>query len=65
MSSDGYYGDFESAQAEHEAKEEYERQQYESECGSCPNCNATVHVSELGDDNGITKCTHCYKPPIT
>ncbi len=57
-----YYGDFASAAEEQEAYEEHQREQYESECGSCPNCGKGTHQSELGSDNGVVKCIHCYKP---
>ena len=33
-----------------------------SEYGSCPNCNAQwIHISQLGNENGITCCLYCYE----
>jgi len=32
-----------------------------SEWGACPNCGLTVHVSDLGNENGVTACKHCYQ----
>ena len=33
-----------------------------TEYGSCPNCNAQwIHISQLGNENGVTCCIHCYQ----
>lgn len=36
-------------------------QQQSNEYGSCPNCGATVHITDLGDENGKTCCKYCYQ----
>jgi len=34
----------------------------EDEYGFCPNCKApNIHISELGEENGIVVCKHCYQ----
>lgn len=65
MSKDGYYGDFPSFAEECQAYEEQQRENYEAECGSCPNCGATCHLSELGSNNGIVECINCHTNPNT
>lgn len=32
-----------------------------SEYGGCPTCKSTVHVSQLGNEDGQTCCMYCYE----
>lgn len=32
-----------------------------SEFGRCPNCGTTVHISQLGNEGGMTCCFACYE----
>ena len=33
----------------------------EDEYGSCPNCGESVHITEMGSEDGVVCCRHCYQ----
>ena len=33
----------------------------EDEYGSCPNCGASVHTSEMGNEGGVVCCQYCFQ----
>ena len=47
---------------DYSSDEDFEQAQQAEEYGSCPNCGATVHITDVGNVDGITKCKYCIIP---